>query len=120
MKNVRLPRAGRAQPAPHVAPGAAISHASTRHRARPDQAEVEKPAAAAHGTPPGTAKADEEFAPMPTRRTKDPSPATAGRRDSYDGDTAYRLYLREIGEVALLTIQEEIDLAARIKSGDRK
>lgn len=44
----------------------------------------------------------------------------AGRRDSYDGDTAYRLYLREIGEVALLTPAEEIELAARIKAGDRK
>ncbi len=38
----------------------------------------------------------------------------------YDGDTAYRLYLREIGEVALLTPQEEIELAARIKGGDAR
>jgi RNA polymerase primary sigma factor len=50
-------------------------------------------------------------------REVDPAPA---RRDAYDGDTAYRLYLREIGEVALLTPQEEIELAARIKAGDRK
>ncbi len=62
----------------------------------------------------------DEFPARPPRRTKDAEPAAAGRRDSYDGDTAYRLYLREIGEVALLTIQEEIDLAARIKAGDRK
>ncbi|MFZ0827473.1 MAG: sigma-70 family RNA polymerase sigma factor [Verrucomicrobiia bacterium] len=38
----------------------------------------------------------------------------------YDGDTAIKLYLREIGLVKLLTPQEEIQLAARIKKGDKK
>jgi RNA polymerase primary sigma factor len=55
-------------------------------------------------------------------------PATEGdttqfiRRESsrYDGDTAIKLYLREIGQVKLLTPQEEIQLAARIKKGDKK
>jgi RNA polymerase primary sigma factor len=44
------------------------------------------------------------------------------RRESsgYDGDTAIKLYLREIGQVQLLTPQEEIQLAARIKKGDKK
>jgi RNA polymerase primary sigma factor len=41
-------------------------------------------------------------------------------RGSYDGDTAIKLYLREIGQVKLLTPQEEIQLAARIKKGDKK
>jgi RNA polymerase primary sigma factor len=41
-------------------------------------------------------------------------------RSSYDGDTAIKLYLREIGQVKLLTPQEEIQLAARIKRGDKK
>ncbi len=41
-------------------------------------------------------------------------------RTSYDGDTAIKLYLREIGLVKLLTPQEEIELAARIKKGDKK
>jgi RNA polymerase primary sigma factor len=41
-------------------------------------------------------------------------------RSSYDADTAIKLYLREIGQVKLLTPAEEIDLAARIKKGDRK
>jgi RNA polymerase primary sigma factor len=42
------------------------------------------------------------------------------QRSTYDGDTAFKLYLREIGEVKLLTPQEEIELAARIKRGDKK
>jgi RNA polymerase primary sigma factor len=41
-------------------------------------------------------------------------------RSTYDGDTAIKLYLREIGQVKLLTPQEEIDLAAKIKKGDKK
>jgi RNA polymerase primary sigma factor len=41
-------------------------------------------------------------------------------RPRYDGDTAIKLYLREIGQVKLLTPQEEIKLAARIKKGDRR
>jgi RNA polymerase primary sigma factor len=46
-----------------------------------------------------------------------PSPTERGR---YDGDSAIKLYLREIGQVALLTIDEENELAARIKKGDKK
>jgi RNA polymerase primary sigma factor len=38
----------------------------------------------------------------------------------FDGDTSIRLYLREIGQVKLLTPDEEIQLAARIKKGDKK
>ncbi len=41
-------------------------------------------------------------------------------RSSYDGDTAIKLYLREIGQVKLLTPQEEIELAAKIKRGDKR
>ncbi len=48
-------------------------------------------------------------------------PVVADRdRAPYDGETAIKLYLREIGQVKLLTPQEEIDLAARIKKGDKK
>jgi RNA polymerase primary sigma factor len=46
--------------------------------------------------------------------------ASRRERGSYDGDTAIKLYLREIGQVKLLTPQEEIELAARIKKGDKK
>jgi RNA polymerase primary sigma factor len=63
--------------------------------------------------------------PSPPAMTK---PATEGdttafiRREieRYDGDTAIKLYLREIGLVKLLTPQEEIVLAAKIKKGDKK
>jgi RNA polymerase primary sigma factor len=41
-------------------------------------------------------------------------------RARYDGDTAYKLYLREIGQVGLLTVQQEIDLASLIKKGDKE
>ncbi len=47
-------------------------------------------------------------------------PLPAPERGSYDGDTAIKLYLREIGQVKLLTPQEEIELAARIKKGDKR
>jgi len=50
----------------------------------------------------------------------DPSSPRTRERAAYDGDTAIKLYLREIGQVKLLTPQEEIDLAARIKKGDKK
>jgi RNA polymerase primary sigma factor len=48
------------------------------------------------------------------------TPVPERERSSYDGDTAIKLYLREIGQVKLLTPQEEIELAARIKKGDKK
>jgi RNA polymerase primary sigma factor len=62
-------------------------------------------------------KAEEAEAQPELEETSEPR----GReRTSYDGDTAIKLYLREIGQVKLLTPQEEIDLAARIKRGDKK
>lgn len=38
----------------------------------------------------------------------------------YEARTAYSLYLREVGQSKLLTPQEEIELAARIKAGDEE
>ena len=45
---------------------------------------------------------------------------TEKNRSAYDGDTAIKLYLREIGQVKLLTLDEEVELARRIKRGDKK
>jgi len=36
-----------------------------------------------------------------------------------DSETSIKIYLREIG-TPLVTVQEEIELAARIKKGDQK
>ena len=41
-------------------------------------------------------------------------------RSSYERGTTFKLYLREIGQVKQLTPQVEIELAARIKRGDKK
>jgi RNA polymerase primary sigma factor len=49
----------------------------------------------------------------------EPAPVQPERR-SYDGDTAFHLYLREIGQTPLLTPKEEVELARRIKRGDKK
>ena len=48
-----------------------------------------------------------------------PSEPVERERTPYDGDTAIRLYLREIGQVPLLTPQQEVALAARIQKGDK-
>ncbi len=37
-----------------------------------------------------------------------------------DTESGIKIYLREIGQIALLTPQQEIDLAARIKKGDKE
>src|SRR3989441_8860837 len=60
-------------------------------------------------------------APLAPPRAEEIVPTVVAReRSSYDGDTAIKLYLREIGQVKLLTPLEEIELAARIKKGDKK
>jgi RNA polymerase primary sigma factor len=68
--------------------------------------------------PPATAPEPE---PAAAPRDEEPLLAAAERdRAPYDGETAIKLYLREIGQVKLLTPKEEIELAARIKKGDKK
>lgn len=46
-------------------------------------------------------------------------PPVAKVRSSYDGDSAYKLYLKEIAQVALLTPEQEVELARLIQAGDK-
>lgn len=45
-------------------------------------------------------------------------PELVPNRLSYDGNTALNLYMREVGQVGLLTPQEEAKLAKRVQRGD--
>ncbi len=58
--------------------------------------------------------------PAPAKPEGDTTAFIRHEVERYNGDTAIKLYLREIGQVKLLTPQEEIELAARIKKGDKK
>jgi RNA polymerase primary sigma factor len=58
--------------------------------------------------------------PSPKKPEGDTTAFIRQETERYNGDTAIKLYLREIGQVKLLTPQEEIELAARIKKGDKK
>jgi RNA polymerase primary sigma factor len=76
------------------------------------------------------APAPPPVAPVPFSPAPAPAPAPKPEGDTTiflrreaeraDGDSAIKLYLREIGLVKLLTPQEEIELAAKIKKGDKK
>ena len=77
---------------------------------------------------PGPAESTRYTSPSPSpdtssaRKTEEPAAAAPPRRDrgSYDSDNSLKLYLCEIGKVKLLTPEQEIELAERIKQGDKK
>jgi RNA polymerase primary sigma factor len=67
----------------------------------------------------------EAYAPAPSPSHPEPShdepvPETHSERAAYTADTSLKLYLREIGKVKLLSQDDEVHLAARIRKGDRK
>lgn len=56
------------------------------------------------GAPPPPSEPKGDSAPPPREEEEEPLQAAAEKeRASYDGDTAIKLYLREIGQVKLLT-----------------
>ena len=85
-------------------------------------------------TPSGAAPLQPAQAPPPVPPVAAPPPETVAsaqpegdtarfirtESDRHDGDMAIKLYLREIGQVKLLSPAEEVELAARIKKGDKK
>ncbi len=75
---------------------------------------------AAPETPPPTPVAPPVDAPVKAPAEGDTTQFLRREAERHDSDTSIRLYLREIGQVKLLTPQEEIELAAKIKKGDKK
>jgi len=63
-----------------------------------------------------------ESKPEPSIRISNPAERVAlpVEHQAYTGDSAFHLYVREIGQTKLLTIKEEVQLARRIQKGDEK
>ncbi len=97
-----------------------LEKASRRHAATATKLRVEEDTNLDSSNPSFTPSAEtRETAPL--ARAEEPVAIADDReRTSYDSDTAIKLYLREIGQVKLLTPDEEIELAARIRKGDKK
>ena len=92
---------------------------SVRRSTEPEA--LRKPEKGPPSSAPPAKPPEPELPPIALAETASPEPTTPTRdRSSYDGDTAIKLYLREIGQVKLLTPEEEVELAARIKKGDKK
>jgi RNA polymerase primary sigma factor len=93
---------------------------------RPPRTEDPTSAVAARPRPAKAARKPSKAAPanslpkveVPREAVDAPPPVPSSVGASLSGDFALRMYLREIGEVPLLTPQQEIDLAARIHKGD--
>src|SRR5262245_28591192 len=80
-------------------------------RARTVQAAESRPHTASAPTP--QVPVNPSARPATAERTHEPTEA-----QPYGGDSAFHLYIREIGQTKLLTPQEEIELARRIQAGD--
>ena len=58
--------------------------------------------------------------PIKNPMVADPEIPVAKAYQPYDGNTAFNLYMREVAQTELITPQEEIRLAAKIKKGDKE
>jgi RNA polymerase primary sigma factor len=123
-KNHKVSRRKKPRPVRHRVTNAKVQEGPKLPLSRPPLKAEEMPGDDEEPRPEDLAK-EEPIKPEEVEKaiaiveTEEPGPR--GReRSAYDGDTAIKLYLREIGQVKLLTPQEEIDLAARIKKGDKK
>ena len=61
-----------------------------------------------------------KIAPVRPVAPVEEAPPVRNEVQAYTGDSAFHLYVREIGQTKLLTPQEEIQLAKRIQRGDTK
>jgi RNA polymerase primary sigma factor len=89
-----------------------------RRTIRPKSARAARSAPAP--VPEPAAKSEEGFKTDFVLASEQSVPHRDWERTAYDGETAIKLYLREIGQVKLLTPEQEIELAARIKKGDKR
>ena len=62
---------------------------------------------------------DNPTTPPSVRRAPTPTPTSSSSRSNVDAGSSdsVRLYLKEIGQVALLTGEQEVALAKRIETG---
>jgi len=112
------PKAGRKPPASRATKPAAKTAAAKN--APGSRRRTLKPKSSANAVTKSAALSKQEIVPYQIP-TPAPEPVVEEEyRQRYDGDSAIKLYLREIGKVALLTPQQEIELAARIKKGDKR
>ena len=96
---------------------------SVRRTGRPKRGQPKRLAPVLKMPPPpvkSKGRDGEPAAEKPAAREETGTHFVERERSAYDGDTAIKLYLREIGQVQLLTPQQEVELAARIKKGDKK
>ena len=87
--------------------------------ARKDCAQRHSRKTLARGRKRGVRPATTPVVPVPVLPPKAPSPEPVPTEaGAYTGDSAFHLYVREIGQTKLLTPKEEVQLARRIQRGD--